>query len=117
MIDRWIVGYAQCSPIIPATGFRPPCFFYRRPPFSFSPAENMLRPRTPVAALAVRALHAARPLARRRAADCIAVSNLQLECIVGIYAHERAALQPLRLDVELEVDMTPPTIPLTLSHH
>ena len=77
----------------------------------------MLRARTPVSALAVRALHAARPLARRRAADCIAVSNLQLECIVGIYAHERAALQPLRLDVELEVDMTPPTIPLTLSHH
>ena len=47
-----------------------------------------------------RALHVA-----RRRADCISVTNLQLECIVGIYAHERAGLQPLRIDIELEVDM------------
>ena len=104
--------FSYYPPTVPS-----PFSLYARPPFSYSPAANMLRARTPVSALAVRALHAARPLARRRAADCIAVSNLQLECIVGIYAHERAALQPLRLDVELEVDMTPPTIPLTLSHH
>ena len=61
---------------------------------------NMRATRTPVSALAVRALHAA-----RRRADCISVTNLQLECIVGIYAHERARLQPLRIDIELEVDV------------
>ena len=58
--------------------------------------------RTPVSALAVRAAHAAR---RRGRADCISVSNLQLECIVGIFAHERARPQPLRIDIEMEVDV------------
>ena len=58
--------------------------------------------RMPVSALAVRAAHAAR---RRGRADCISVSNLQLECIVGIFAHERARPQPLRIDIGMEVDV------------
>ena len=67
------------------------------------PKQTMLRAtRTPVSALAVRAAHAAR---RRGRADCISVSNLQLECIVGIFAHERARPQPLRIDIEMEVDV------------
>lgn len=71
-----------------------------------TPSANMaavalrLRPATTcLSTLAVRAL----PTAQRRT-DSIAVSNLQLECIVGIYAHERQALQPLRIDIEMEVD-------------
>ena len=70
------------------------------------PSANMaavalrLRPATTcLSTLAFRAL----PTAQRRT-DSIAVSNLQLECIVGIYAHERQALQPLRIDIEMEVD-------------
>ena len=66
--------------------------------------QTMLRAtRTPVSALAVRAAHAARR--GRGRADCISISNLQLECIVGIFAHERARPQPLRIDIEMEVDV------------
>lgn len=45
-------------------------------------------------------------LARHRR-DVIAISDLRLDCIVGIYAHERRRTQPLRVDVEMELDTWP----------
>ena len=45
-------------------------------------------------------------LARQRR-DVIAISDLRLDCIVGIYAHERRRAQPLRVDVEMELDTRP----------
>lgn len=34
--------------------------------------------------------------------------NLRVDCIVGIYPHERAAAQTVLLDIELDYDFTPP---------
>lgn len=61
------------------------------------------------------AMRACRPatllrLPRRRLhsrADLISVANLQSSCVVGIYAHERQRPQPLRIDIEMEVDTRP----------
>lgn len=40
----------------------------------------------------------------RHRRDLITISDLRLNCIVGIYAHERRNAQPLRVDVEMELD-------------
>ncbi len=36
------------------------------------------------------------------------LKNLRVDCIVGIYAHERAATQPVFIDVELDYDFAVP---------
>jgi dihydroneopterin aldolase len=38
------------------------------------------------------------------ARDTISVSDLRVECVVGVYPHERDALQPLRVDVDMRLD-------------
>lgn len=40
----------------------------------------------------------------RGAADRIFIEGLQVEVLVGVYAHERDAAQPLLLDIELAYD-------------
>jgi dihydroneopterin aldolase len=37
----------------------------------------------------------------------VGLKNLRIDCIVGIYPHEREAEQPLYLDVELDHDFAP----------
>jgi FolB domain-containing protein len=36
--------------------------------------------------------------------DVIRIRDLDVDCVVGLYPHERDAVQPLRLDVELHLD-------------
>lgn len=36
--------------------------------------------------------------------DVIAIEGLSVDCVVGVYPHERDRLQPLRVDLYLEVD-------------
>ncbi len=36
--------------------------------------------------------------------DVIAIEGLQVDCVVGVYPHERDRLQPLRVDLYMEVD-------------
>ena len=36
------------------------------------------------------------------------LKQLEIECIVGVYEHERAKPQPIALDIELEYDFTSP---------
>lgn len=36
------------------------------------------------------------------------LKDLQVDCIVGIYPHERAAAQTVRLDIELDYDFATP---------
>lgn len=36
------------------------------------------------------------------------LKNLRVDCIVGIYAHEREASQPVYIDVELDYDFATP---------
>jgi dihydroneopterin aldolase len=40
-------------------------------------------------------------MARR---DVIAIEGLEVSCVVGVYPHERDRLQPLRVDLSMEVD-------------
>lgn len=40
--------------------------------------------------------------------DTIAICGLQVDCIIGVHAHERDTLQPLGLDLELGVDLRKP---------
>lgn len=39
--------------------------------------------------------------------DTIALSGLMVDCIVGVYTRERQVRQPLRIDVELQLDTRP----------
>ncbi len=39
-----------------------------------------------------------------RPADTILIEGLQIDALVGVYAHERHAAQPLLLDIELAYD-------------
>ena len=39
--------------------------------------------------------------------DVLRIEELTVDCIVGVYPHERDTLQPLRVDVELRVDTEP----------
>lgn len=41
----------------------------------------------------------------RAVSDTIAISGLQVDCIIGVLAHERDDAQPLEVDVELTVDL------------
>ena len=36
------------------------------------------------------------------------LKNLQVDCIIGIYPHERAATQTVYLDIELDYDFAAP---------
>jgi dihydroneopterin aldolase len=36
--------------------------------------------------------------------DVIAIEGLEVDCVVGVYPHERDRLQPLRVDLYMEVD-------------
>ena len=36
--------------------------------------------------------------------DVIAIEGLVVDCVVGVYPHERDKLQPLRVDLYLELD-------------
>ncbi|MBL6865961.1 MAG: dihydroneopterin aldolase, partial [Flavobacteriales bacterium] len=39
--------------------------------------------------------------------DTIGLASMQLECVVGIHAHERMAPQPLHVALELHFDRRP----------
>ena len=39
--------------------------------------------------------------------DVIRIRDLRVDCIVGVYPHERTTPQPLTLDVEMELDTAP----------
>jgi dihydroneopterin aldolase len=47
-----------------------------------------------------------RPRERSRR-DVIRIRDLRVDCIVGVYPHERHTPQPLELDVEMELDTAP----------
>src|SRR5688572_9668418 len=36
--------------------------------------------------------------------DVIAIEGLRVDCVVGVYPHERDVVQPLRIDVEMHLD-------------
>ncbi len=40
--------------------------------------------------------------------DTIAICGLQVDCIIGVHAHERDDPQPLRVDLELSLDLRKP---------
>lgn len=40
-------------------------------------------------------------------ADCIAIEGLQVECIIGLYDEERRAVQPVCVDLEMQLDTEP----------
>ena len=40
------------------------------------------------------------------AMDTLRIEGLMVDCVVGVYPHERDAPQPLRVDVDLEFDMS-----------
>ncbi len=46
----------------------------------------------------------ARTVGRQRRPDVIEIRGLRVECVVGVYPHERDQPQPLELDVMLELD-------------
>ena len=37
----------------------------------------------------------------------VGLNDLRIDCVIGIYPHERAATQPLFVDVEVEYDFAP----------
>jgi 7,8-dihydroneopterin aldolase/epimerase/oxygenase len=37
----------------------------------------------------------------------VGLKDLRIDCVIGIYPHERAATQPLFVDVEVEYDFAP----------
>ncbi len=43
-----------------------------------------------------------------RVTDTIAICGLQVDCIIGVHAHERDDAQPLNIDVELGLDLRRP---------
>jgi len=46
-------------------------------------------------------------MARR---DTIAIRGLEIDCVVGVYPHERDTPQPLRVDVEMRLDTEPAAV-------
>lgn len=46
---------------------------------------------------------------RGRPLDCISLSNMSIDCIVGVYRHEREAPQPLLIELFLYLDTRPAT--------
>lgn len=44
-----------------------------------------------------------------RPLDCISLSNMAIDCIVGVYRHEREAPQPLLIELFLYLDTRPAT--------
>ncbi|MCA9602544.1 MAG: dihydroneopterin aldolase [Polyangiales bacterium] len=42
--------------------------------------------------------------------DVIAISGLRVDCVVGLYPHERTSPQPVLLDVELALDTEPAAV-------
>lgn len=42
--------------------------------------------------------------------DSIRISDLTLDCLIGVYAHERAQKQPLVINMVLEADLYPGTV-------
>ena len=48
------------------------------------------------------------PVTVSRMTDIVFIEGLQVEALVGVYAHERDAVQPLLLDIELGYDNRKP---------